>query len=69
MSEIERLKKRIDDSRMIGVETAQIRDDYEPAGAMMIYNLTESGGYVQRKTAAHSFKAEWRIFKRGYEPY
>ena len=69
MSEIEQLKKRINDSGLDGVETAHIRDDYEPAGDMMIRNLTNSGDYVQRKTPMHSFDAKWRIFRKGSEPY
>jgi hypothetical protein len=69
MGEIEQLKKRIDDSGMDGVETAHIRDDYEPVGQMMINHLTSSGGYVQRKAPAHSFDQKWRIFKKGNEPY
>ena len=68
MSEIEQLKKRIDDSGFEGVLTAHIRDDYEPAGDMMMHGLLESGEYVQRKTPMHSFDAKWRIFKKGMEP-
>ena len=69
MSEIEQLKKRIDDSRLDGVETAHIREDYEPAGQMMINHLATSGEYVQRKAPPHSFDQKWRIFKKGNEPY
>lgn len=69
MSELEQLKTRINDSANEGVETAHIREDYEPAGAMMISTLTNSGEYVQRKTPAHSFEQKWRIFKKGEEPY
>ena len=69
MSEIEQLKKRIDDSGMDGIETSIVRDDYEPAGDMMMRGLLDSGEYVQRKTPAHSFDQKWRIFKSGNEPY
>ena len=69
MTEIEQLKARINDSRVNGVETAHIRDEYEPAGDMMIRNLTNSGEYVQRKTPAQSYIQKWRIFRRGSEPY
>jgi len=69
MGEIDQLKKRIDDSGVDGVETAHIREDYEPAGQMMINSLTDSGEYVQRRTPAHSFESKWRIFKKGNEPY
>lgn len=69
MSELEQLKHRIDSSKAKGVETARIRDDYEPAGDMMMHTLMASGEYVQRKTPMHSFTATWRIFKKGFEPY
>lgn len=69
MSEIEQLKERINMSGIDGVETAHIRDDYDPAGAMMIRTLTDSGDYVQRKTPAGSFDQQWRIFKKGSAPY
>ena len=69
MSEIDQLKQRIDDSGMEGIETAIVRDDYEPAGDMMMRGLMDSGEYVQRKTPMHSFDQKWRIFKKGNEPY
>ena len=69
MSEIEQLKKRIDEAGSEGVENAHIRDDYAPAGDMMLRNLTDSGEYVQRITPMHGFDQKWRIFKKGYEPY
>lgn len=69
MSEIEQLKKRIDDSCMEGIKTARVRDDYEPAGDMMMRNLCASGDYVQRKVLIHSFDAEWRIFNNNSKPY
>ena len=67
--EIEQLKKRINDSGTEGVLTAHIREDYEPAGDMMIKSLSDSGEYVQRKTPVHDFNSKWRIFKKGSEPY
>ena len=69
MSEIDQLKKRIDDSGMVGIETSIVRDDYEPAGDMMMRGLLDSGEYVQRETPAHSYDQKWRIFKKGNEPY
>ena len=69
MTEIEQLKKRINDSGVNGVELAHIRDDYEPAGDMMIRYLTDSDEYVQRKIPAQSFDQKWHIFKRESEPY
>ena len=69
MSEIEQLKKRIDESGMSGLETAYIRDDYDPAGDLMINHLTGSGEYVTRKVPMHDFNAKWRVYKAGMEPY
>ncbi len=69
MSEIDQLKKRIADSGPEGIETAIIRDDYEPAGDLMIHGLLDSGDYVSRKTPMRSFDQKWRVFKSGSEPY
>ena len=69
MGELQQLKERINNSGERGVETAHIRDDYEPAGDMMIRTLTNSGEYVQRKTPAQWYDQRWRIFKKGNEPY
>lgn len=69
MSEIEQLAKRIDDSGKSGVETAVIRDDYEPVGAAMIRGLCASGEYVQRKVPPGMYDQKWKVFKKGMEPY
>jgi len=69
MSELEQLQQRIDASMTDGVETAAIRDDYDPAGDLMIHSLISSGDYVTRKTPAQSYDQKWRIFKAGMEPY
>ncbi|MEQ8409089.1 MAG: hypothetical protein RKH07_12520 [Gammaproteobacteria bacterium] len=69
MSEVDQLRARIDKAGPQGVLTSQIRDDYEPAGQMMIRSLTESGEYVQRKGFGNGLDQEWRIFKKGTEPY
>jgi hypothetical protein len=69
MSELEQLIKRIDKSGVRGVDTAAIRDDYDPVGAMMIRDLTASGDYVQRKVPPGSWDQTWKIFKKGMEPY
>ena len=69
MSEIEQLKHRIDESGPDGIETAIIRDDYEPVGDLMIQQLARSGEYVTRKTPMHTFYSKWRVFKLGMEPY
>jgi hypothetical protein len=67
--EMEQLKKRIDDSGTVGILTAHIRDDYEPAGDMMMMTLTGSGEYVQRRVPMGSPSSQWKIFKKGFEPY
>lgn len=69
MSEIAQLKNRIDLSGFDGVETDKIRDDYEPAGNMMIQNLTASKEYVSRKGYGDSLDQKWRIFKLEFTPY
>jgi len=67
--EMEQLKERILNAGFSGIENAHIRDDYKPAGDMMLNSLMESGDYVQRKGFGHGVDSTWRIFKRGYEPY
>ena len=69
MMEMEKLKNRINNSGIEGVETSHIRDDYKPAGEMMIKLLTDSGEYVQRRTPMYYHNSTWRIFKKGSEPY
>ena len=69
MNEIEQLKKRIDNSGTDGIETAFIRDDYEPVGDLMIRDLRESGKYVTRKVPPGMYDQKWKIFKKGKEPY
>jgi hypothetical protein len=69
MSEIEQLKNRINNSGKDGVKTAHIRDDYEPAGDMMIRSLCESGDYIQRRFPMHSLNSEWYIFAKASKPY
>lgn len=69
MSEIDQLKERINNSKNKGIETAHIRDDYDPIGQVMINDLCSSNEYVQRKVPMHSFNAKWKIFKKEYSPY
>ncbi len=69
MSEVEQLKRQIDASGREGIETAHIRDDYEPAGAMMIRDICATGDYVQRKVPPGGFDQKWKVFKKGVEPY
>ena len=63
MTEIDQLKKRISDSGPEGVPTAHIRDDYEPAGDIMINQLTQSGEYITRRDP------DWRIYTKEMAPY
>lgn len=69
MSELEQLKERIDLSGLCGIETAIIRDDYEPAGDLMIRDLRDSGEYITRKAQPGMYDQKWKIFKKGMEPY
>ena len=69
MSEIEQLKSRINESGIDGIATAIIRDDYEPAGNLMINSLVESGEYITRKVPPNDWDQEWHIFKTEYKPY
>ena len=69
MREIEQLKKRIINSKVEGVLTAEIREDYDPVGERMIQRLLASNEFVSRRTPAHSFDSKWRVFKKGMEPY
>jgi hypothetical protein len=69
MSELEQLKNRIDDAGKDGVLTEHVRDDYEPAGQMMIQGLCNTGQYIQSKGMGNGCDQEWRIFKSEFAPY
>lgn len=73
MSELEQLKNRINESGLEGIETKHIRDDYDPAGDMMIDSLIRSGEYVLRIITSYinenTDEYKWKIFKEGNEPY
>lgn len=69
MSETEQLKSRIDKAGEEGVLTEHIRDDYEPAGQMMIQGLCANGQYVQRKGFGNTPDQKWRIFNMAFSPY
>ena len=70
MSELQQLKDRIEESGRDGVETAHVRDDYEPAGDMMIKRLVSSNEFVTRRvTSFDGLDSRWKIFKAGLEPY
>jgi len=63
MSELDQLKKRINDSGDSGVETQIIREDYEPAGKLMIRSLLDSGEYETRQVRTGVYETHWKIFK------
>ena len=69
MDELEQLKKRIEDSGTEGIKTAYIREDYEPAGDMIIRSLIDSGEFVTRKGTLSWPDQQWRIFKSEMKPY
>ena len=69
MSEIEQLKDRIRGSGPEGVLTAHIRDDYEPAGDMMMQQLNDGVEFVSRRTPMHSTASQWRMFATEFDPY
>jgi len=68
-SEIDQLKERINKSGIEGIETAYVREDYEPAGDLMMRSLLNSGEYVQRRVPMHDFNSKWKIFKTEMAPY
>jgi hypothetical protein len=69
MSELKQLERRIDESGVKGIKTVDVREDYEPAGDLMMRRLCDSGDYVQRKGYGYGLDQEWRIFKNVYKPY
>lgn len=70
MSELEQLRKRIKDSAYNGITTAHIKDDYEPAGQMMITGLVNSGEFISRRDLpANGVGGDWKIWAKGFEPY
>ena len=70
MSELDQLKERIINKGLSGIETAIVRDDYEPAGDLMIKNLVDSGKFITRRvTTPAGFDSKWMIFNKGCEPY
>jgi len=69
MSELEQLKTRINDSGREGIENAIIREDYEPAGDMMLNTLLSTDDYTARKGDGRGLDQKWRIFKSGLAPY
>lgn len=70
MSEIEELKKRIIDSYYDGLETAHIRDDYEPIGQQMISQLCSSGEFWQQRAPGNFgvWDGPWKIWASEFKP-
>jgi hypothetical protein len=70
VSEIEQLKQRIIDSAYDGVETAHIRDDYEPIGQGMISDLCTSGKFwTQREVGRFGvWDGPWKIWAIEFKP-
>ncbi len=69
MSEIDTLKSRIEASGQDGIKTDIIRDDYEPAGDMMIKHLVDSGEFITQRTVDGVFESSWKIFMSDSSPY
>ena len=67
MSELKQLKDRINDSGYDGVLTEHIRDDYEPAGRVMIQTLVTSGEFITRRDGRGP-ESPWTIWATDYEP-
>lgn len=70
MSEIEQLKDRIRRAAFEGLETSLIRDDYAPAGQMMINNLVDSGEFVSRRDRglAGLNSGPWKVWSAEFAP-
>lgn len=69
MSDLATLKVRISKAGSAGVKTAQIRDDYEPIGQMLIRDLTATGEYVTMRIKTGMLESEWFIFAKDEAPY
>ena len=54
------LMELIEKSGTTGIPTDVIREEYEPAGDLIIKHLIESGHYVTKKVGTDN---EWTIFK------
>ena len=70
MSEIEQLKNRIKAAAYDGLATSIIKDDYEPAGQMMITQLTESGEFVSWRGRGESLFSVglWTVWAVEFAP-
>jgi hypothetical protein len=68
MSELKQLEIRIIQSNYEGIATAIIRDDYEPAGGMMIHRICSDDEFVSRRVESGS-GSEWKVFAAEFKPY
>lgn len=70
MSELDQLKQRIIDSQYEGVETAHIREDYEPIGQQMISDICSSGKFIsQRSRGVFDVNdGPWKIWAVEFQP-
>lgn len=67
---MKQLEERIVASGMRGIETAHIRDDYEPIGDAMIKRLTDSDEFVTVRVVENlGDQGKWKIFRKGDEPF
>ena len=67
MSELNQLKERTIKAGPEGIPTAIIRDDYEPAGDLMIRNLLDSGEFISARICTGTFSSEWKLFAKEFE--
>lgn len=61
MSELDQLKERINSSGPEGIENAIVREDYEPAGDMMLRNLLATNEFIARKGHGRGLDQKWRM--------
>jgi hypothetical protein len=67
VSELQQLKDRVNEANFSGLTTAIIKEDYEPAGQMMINQLVESGEYISRRDN-FDVGSPWKVWKKEFAP-
>ncbi len=68
MSEIQQLKDRIRKQKFEGLSMKIIREDYEPAGDMMMNGLVDNGEFIIRFAMTGIRSGHYRIFATEYKP-
>lgn len=72
MSELEQLKQRIIKANYEGLETSIIRDDYSPAGQLMINELCESGEFFSQRKPDETLYGinggPWKVWASEFKP-